>query len=562
MSRPTRGPRARPFAFWLAAAVGLAAGPAPAAADDERPRPAFEAHEWSVWVASPSQTSFNASRAYRNAMPGPVGTVRPKAEGTDLDRKFPVAPVSVVQFFGEPYRDLDVDLRVKAGSILAHWPPASERGGRVQWFKSDLAKSPPAGAAPGFLPESHWFQKLRKVEAALHHVRESRSERFLAYDVELTAPLPVKIRGGPEEYTLQNLTAHRLLDVAVVAPTDGGYRVGWLDELPAAAPETGDPGKAKPKDKDDLAKKKKTDAERAEGVFGDSEAEASKGKKDEVKPLPAEGDADVRARVDQILNRPVTVNVQQAPRKDVLDLVAGQARLRYELDEPTIAKEKVDLGASMNLKAGNVAARDALADVLGTVGLSYRVTEDGTLFISSAARLAEDANKKGAVIEGPPVKLTLSQPLKPDNPSYRELTRDSYVRRLANRGLRGEAIATLLDQYAAALFEPDGLIVLAHFSREAIDEAVPLDVFPAPEKLVRTALLVAHGVDPRLQDRAREMVRRLGDKSPKARESAESQLFDLGPVAVPVLEDALREKDLEVVFRAERLLLRLNRQVP
>jgi hypothetical protein len=29
-----------------------------------------------------------------------------------------------------------------------------------------------------------------------------------------------------------------------------------------------------------------------------------------------------------------------------------------------------------------------------------------------------------------------------------------------------------------------------------------------------------------------------------------------------VLEDALRNKDLEVVFRAERLLLKLNRQVP
>ena len=49
---------------------------------------------------------------------------------------------------------------------------------------------------------------------------------------------------------------------------------------------------------------------------------------------------------------------------------------------------------------------------------------------------------------------------------------------------------------------------------------------------------------------------------PKAREAAETQLFELGPVAVPVLEDALREKDVEIVFRAERILLRLNRQVP
>jgi hypothetical protein len=104
--------------------------------------------------------------------------------------------------------------------------------------------------------------------------------------------------------------------------------------------------------------------------------------------------------------------------------------------------------------------------------------------------------------------------------------------------------------------------VLAHFSREAIDETVLLDVFPPPKKFIRTALLVVHGVDPRLQDRARTLVQQLGDKSYKVRESAEARLVELGPVAVPVLEDALTNKDVEIVFRAERLLLRLNRQVP
>ncbi len=48
----------------------------------------------------------------------------------------------------------------------------------------------------------------------------------------------------------------------------------------------------------------------------------------------------------------------------------------------------------------------------------------------------------------------------------------------------------------------------------------------------------------------------------KVRETAEAKLRELGPVAVPVLEDALINKDVEIVFRAERLLLRLNRSVP
>lgn len=561
MSRPLRPRPSSVRLFWLPAALCLVTWFA-ARGDDERPQPAIEVYDWSVWVGSPSQLSLNTSRAYRNAMPGVVGTSRPKLEGGEEPTgKFPIAPLSVVQFFGEPCRDVDIDLRVKKGTVLAHWPPGSERAGRIQWFKSDLTKSPPASVPLGYLPEGHWLQKLRKIEAALYHQRESRAERFLAYDAELTVPVPIKLRGGPDEYTLQNLTANRLLDVAVIAPTADGYRVGWLDELPSAAPEV----TAKPKD--DPKKNKKTDREQAESVFEKADTDAKKDKdkakdKDEPKPLPTEGDANIRARMDQVLNRPITVNVEQAPRKEVLDLVTGQARLRYELDEKTLAKAEVNLGKPMTLKAAGVATRDALADVLGTVGLSYRVTEDGTLFITTAARLAEDAGKKGAVIEGPPVKLTLSKPLKPSHPSYRELTRDSYARRLARQGLREEVLGALLDQYSEALFTPDGLIVLAHFSREAIDEAVLLDVFPAPKKLVRTALLVVHGVDPRLQDQARALVQKLGDGLPKARETAETQLFELGSVAVPVLEDALRNKDVEIVFRAERLLLRLNRQVP
>ncbi len=538
-----------------------------ARADDERPQPPVEVYDWSVWVGSPSQVSLNTARAYRNAMPAVVGTSRPKLEGKELDGKFPIAPISVVQFFGDPYHDIDIDLRVKKGSVLAHWPPGNERAGRVQWFKSDLTKSPPAGVPLGFLPDAHWLQKLRKVEPALYHQRESRAERFLAYDTELSVPVPLKIRDGPDEYTLQNLTGFRLLDVAVIAPTENGYRVGWLDELPTAVPESSEEKKEKEKEKEEAKQKKKSDREKADDLFAkvdkDAKKEQAKDKdKDEPKPLPAEGDASIKARMDQILNRPITVNVEQAPRKEVLDLVASQARLRYELDEKTLAKADVDLGKSMSLKAGNVAARDALADVLGGVGLSYRVTEDGTLFITTAARLADESGKKGAVIEGPPVKLTLSQPLKASNPSYRELTRDSYARRLASQGLREEVVETLLDQYAEALFAPDGLIVIAHFSRDAIDEAVLLDVFPAPKKLVRTAVVVLHGVDPRLQDRARALVQKLGDEVPKVRETAESQLFELGAVAVPVLEDALRNNDVEIVFRAERLLLRLNRQVP
>ncbi len=285
------------------------------AKEKDNPSAPLEVYEWSIWVGNPAQTTLNTTRNYKNAMPGPVGTNRPKFEGKELEGKFPIAPVSVVQFFGDPSKDVDVNLRAKKGLFLSHWPTSTERAGRLQWFKSDFSANPPANIPQTYLPNDHWFQKLRQNTSALFLKHESHYERFIAYDAEVAIPIPVKIRGGPDEYTLQNLTNRRLLDVAVIAPTDNGFRVGWLDELPTATPEKADEsdGKkeepaAKKKDgaaakkKDGAATKKeeaskKTDAQKAEAVFQEAETK-KKDEEEEPTPLPAEGDANVRARVE------------------------------------------------------------------------------------------------------------------------------------------------------------------------------------------------------------------------------------------------------------------------
>jgi hypothetical protein len=536
-----------------------------AGADEVKPAP-IEVYEWSVWVGSPAQPSLNAARVYRNAMPGLIGTTRPRVDDKEQSGKFPVAPISVVQFFGQECRDIDVDLRTKHGTILAHWPPGTERSGRIQWFGSSLSTTLPAGIPQSYIPETHWFQKLRAGGSALFLKNESHLERFIAYDADLTIEVPIKIRGGPDEYMLQNLTENRLRDLAVIAPAKDGFRVGWLDELPTAVPqdkEKSEKEKAREKEKQKAEPTKEETEKKANAVFQEAEAKKEEKPADEkLPPLPPEASPDMRARVDQVLNRQVMMVVGQAPRREVIDLILRQVRLGYELDDRTIAKAEIDLSQTVEMKAGGVSARDALADVLGASGLSYRVTDEGKLFITTAARLAEDSDKKRKILEGPPVKLVMAQPIKPSEASYREFTRDTLYRRLTGQGLRDDLARALLDQYGSSLFEPGELIVLAHLSREALDDAVLLDVFPPPRKFVRVALLVVHGVDPRLQDQARALVQQLGDASPKTREAAETRLFQLGSVAVPALEDALTNQDAEIVFRSERLLLRLNRPVP
>ena len=102
------------------------------------------------------------SRIYKYAMPGSVGTSRPNIEDKDRKSKFPVSPVSFVQFFGEPRKDVDVDLALKRGrsSPLAPTPsgPAGSSG------TSRTSCRPPAGIPPRYLTENHWFNKLRDKE--------------------------------------------------------------------------------------------------------------------------------------------------------------------------------------------------------------------------------------------------------------------------------------------------------------------------------------------------------------------------------------------------------------
>lgn len=539
--------------------MGAVAEEPPARPGDEAARIPVEVDDVSIWVADPAQATLNAAKVYRNAMPGAVGTSRPRLEDDSEADLFPIAPVSFVQFFGEPSKGVDVDLKIKSGSFLAHWPIGKEHAGRIRWFGSDLLAEPPADIPPTYLPDDGGlFSKLRAAPDALYLKNETRFERFLAYDAEPNLPAPVRVRGGPDEYTLQNMTSRRLLDVAVVAPTEAGLRVGWLDELPSAAADAdAEPAEAKPADA-----AKPDPAKQAEAVFAEAEKPEAKKADDAPPPLPAEGDADMKARVDQFLNNRVTAAVESAPRRDLLGMVASQARLRLEFDDATLAKDKVDLGKPTSLKAADAPARDLLADLLGPVNLSYRVTDEGRLYITTAARLAAAIEKTGGPIEGPPVKVGMSQPLKATDPSYREFTRDALARRLEGRGLRKEVVALILDVHARDLFEPGELIVVAQLSREAIDEAVALDVFPTPRKFTRIALVVVRGVDPRLQDRAKALIRQLGDDSWKAREEAEGRLQALGPAAVPALEEALRDQDVEVVYRVERLLLRLGRNVP
>ena len=193
----------------------------------------LQVHEWSVWVTEPTQGVVNALGGYPSAMPGIVETARSRRAEPERPN---VSPLSMITFSGKPENAVDLSLRMTSGRFVAHWPPADVKNNRLAW--NDLKVSADAGTdGYGFVADDHWFTRARKLDV-LPIQRGARTERFLAYDPELNLSLPVRLEGGPDKYRVFNASKYAFKDVLVIAPADGGRRVGWLDELPAGTSAT------------------------------------------------------------------------------------------------------------------------------------------------------------------------------------------------------------------------------------------------------------------------------------------------------------------------------------
>ena len=252
-------------------------------------------------------------------MPNSGGTSRTKLEEKDLGSKFPVAPISVVQFFGESRKDVDVNLRAKKGLFLSHWPASTD----ARAVSNGSGRSSPRvlPRTSRELPPGRTSDPETPPERlGLYLKHESHYERFIAYDAEVAVPVPVKIRGGPDEYTLQNLTGRKLIDVAVIRRQDRDFASVGSTSCRLRPPKIKMrpmEGKAKPplrrtslnrRKTPPLRRRrrrlprtirrlkrrmmpnlKKTAAEKADDVFKDAEAK-KKPEEEAIPPLPAEGD--------------------------------------------------------------------------------------------------------------------------------------------------------------------------------------------------------------------------------------------------------------------------------
>ena len=137
-----------------------------------------------------------------------------------------------------------------------------------------------------------------------------------------------------------------------------------------------------------------------------------------------------------------------------------------------------------------------------------------------------------------------------------------WKERLAAAGLPPTdfaVIASVLEKHA---LDPRRLTVVYRLDPADMDRLLPLEVTPSPRKLVRVGLVVVRNLDPGIANDVDRLIAELGDEDWSKRESAHKQLTEIGPAAKGKLEAALKHKDLEIVWRAERLLQVLSPAPP
>lgn len=112
-------------------------------------------------------------------------------------------------------------------------------------------------------------------------------------------------------------------------------------------------------------------------------------------------------------------------------------------------------------------------------------------------------------------------------------------------------VFSVLEKHA---FLEDQATVVYRFDDEYLDKLLPLEITPAPDRLKRVSIVILQDADPRQRSEIQNLIAQLGNDSWVKRESAYDKLKETGLAAREQLQKAVKNSDLEIASRAERLL--------
>ncbi len=531
--------------LWLAIVLVLAAR---AAADE--PKGEYQVHDLSLWILDSTASLANSRNVYPSAFPATVHSPRTVSASGDSRRS---SPMGLMTFYGRPVANLDVDLRIKSGSFLAHWPTAESLPNRLRWSGGpgvELVDKLEDESELVFVDDEHWFRKAREGQT-LYVRRGARAERFLTYDAELNLAAPIKLQGGPDKYTVINLSGATLYDVLISRSTPEGRRVAWIDVLPrpeaakAAVPAAaakpadlfgdGGPKPAKPPTGTNAAANDAKPAAPATGLFG-VPGKAAPANEEKPKAAPAK---------DEKAAKPA----------------AGLFGVPGKAASAAPAAPKKDAQAPADKAAPKEVPGAALAAQLAAKGFLPKGKADAAIAAAAGNAPAKAGAPAAVPAAAPPttgVEVTLSAPLPVGSPEAVAITTGSLSERLARAGLAPNEVELFVGNYAALLFEGEAVVLACRLDQGTIDDKMPLSIFPEPTKVVRVPMVMMRNADPQLGGEVEKLIVQLGDPKFGVREAAQKQLLHLGPLAFPALNKVLNHADLEIAVRAERILLNQN----
>jgi len=204
--------------------------------------------------------------------------------------------------------------------------------------------------------------------------------------------------------------------------------------------------------------------------------------------------------------------------------------------------------------AAQQAAAVELAKAAAAVKTALVKVAGGDAAQPSAPAQPAAAQAPAAQLAGDPVDVEMSAPLGKDAPEMAAAQKE-LADSLKKQGLTEAEVELFMERAAPSIFGAKETIVVCRPPAEMIEERLPLVTYPAALKTVRTALVVLRNVDPKLKEDVNKLVTNLGAADYAEREAASTRLLQLGRLAVPALKAALKSPDIEVQFRAEKILL-------
>jgi hypothetical protein len=140
------------------------------------------------------------------------------------------------------------------------------------------------------------------------------------------------------------------------------------------------------------------------------------------------------------------------------------------------------------------------------------------------------------------------------------LAKSAVASALVSAGLFPKEAQAMVNTWERSYFRTEGLRMLFLLPHDMVNSAIPIQIRPAPEKLVRVMVGRIEMLTPGRERQIEKLVAELGAKEFKIREAATSGLARLGRISEPALRRiTATSNDPEVRHRAEALISKIGK---